>query len=174
MSGTAADATAEDHSLFTSRGGVIDLGARTKLLFKGADRVRYLNGQLTANVASAKMPSVFPACVTTAKGRMCAEVFVSIGLSGVMLDADPAVAETLPGRMERYIIADDVQMEDATDSIAIVHFAGVNPDEVPAEIRTALISSNRFGIAGYDFFPPFREGSLSSLGKNHRGGSSDV
>ncbi len=150
-------ASREEWQAFRERGGVVDLASRVKLLFKGNDRIRYLNGQLTANVASAKCPSVIPACVTTAKGRMCADVFMSIGPSAVLVDADAAVAETLPARMERYIIADDVTMEDATESIAIVHFAGVKMDDIPEEIRAALIPSNRFGIPGHDWFPPFRK-----------------
>ncbi len=150
-------ASREEWQTFRECGGVVDLASRVKLLFQGSDRVRYLNGQLTANVASAKCPSVFPACVTTAKGKLCADVFASIGPSGVLVDADPAVAETLPGRMERYIIADDVTMEDATGSIAIVHFLGVKMDDVPEEICAALVPSNRFGMAGHDYFPPFRK-----------------
>ena len=158
MSVTAdLSASAEEWRAFRDRGGVVDLASRVKLLFKGNDRIRYLNGQLTANIAAAKCPSVFPACVTTAKGRLCADIFVSIGPAGVLVDADPAVAETLPARMERYIIADDVTMEDATGSVAIVHFAGVKVDEVPEEIRAALVPANRFGVAGFDYFPPFRK-----------------
>ena len=102
----------EEWRAFRERGGVVDLASRVKLLFKGADHIRFLNGQLTANVAAAKCPSVFPACVTTAKGKLCADVFVSIGPSGALVDADAAVADTVPTRMERYIIADDVTMED--------------------------------------------------------------
>lgn len=147
----------EEWRTFRECGGVVDLASRVKLLFRGADRIRYLNGQLTANVAAAKCPSVFPACVTTAKGKLCADVMVSIGPSGVLMDADADVAETLPARMERYIIADDVTMEDATENVAIVHFLGVKMEDVPEEIRGALLPSKRFGIAGHDFFPPFRK-----------------
>ena len=148
---------AEEWHAFRELGGVTDLASRVKLLFQGGDRIRYINGQVTANIAAARCPSVIPACVTTAKGRLCADVFVSIGPSGVLVDADPAVAGLLPVRLERYIIADDVTMEDVTESIAIVHFAGVKPDAVPEEIRAALVPANRFGVAGYDFFPPFRK-----------------
>jgi len=149
--------TAGEYRTFRERGGVVDLGSRLKLLFKGADRIRYINGQVTANVAAAKSPSVLPACVTSAKGRLCADVFISIGPSGVLIDADPAVADTLPPRIERYIIADDVTIEDVTDSVAIIHFAGVKPDDVPEEIRPGLLPANRFGVAGFDWFPPFRK-----------------
>jgi len=149
--------TEGEYRAFRERGGVVDLAPRVKLLFKGADRVRYLNGQVTANIASAKSPAVLPACVTTAKGKLCADVFVSIGPSGILVDADPAVADTLPPRLERYIIADDVTMEDATESIAIVHIAGVKSDDLPEEIRAALLPVNRFGVPGFDFSPPSRE-----------------
>ena len=150
-------ACAEEYRAFRERGGVTDLASRVKLLFKGGDRIRYLNGQVTANIAAAKCPSVVPACVTTAKGRLCADVFVSIGPSGVLVDADPAVAGVLPARLERYIIADDVTMEDVTESIAIVHFIGVKMDAVPEEIRAGFVPVNRFGVPGFDFFPPFRK-----------------
>ena len=150
-------AGAEEYRAFRERGGVVDLASRVKLLFKGGDRIRYLNGQVTANIVAAKCPSVVPACVTTAKGRLCADVYVSIGPTGVLVDADPAVAEVLPARLERYIIADDVTMEDVTESIAIVHFIGVKMDGIPEEIRDALVPVNRFGVAGFDYFPPFRK-----------------
>ena len=150
-------AGAEEYRAFRERGGVVDLASRVKLLFQGGDRIRYLNGQVTANIASAKCPSVVPACVTTAKGRLCADVFVSIGPAGVLVDADPAVADALPARLERYIIADDVTMEVVTESIAIIHFIGVQPDAVPEEIRAALLPVNRFGVAGFDYSPPFRK-----------------
>ena len=146
-----------EYRAFRERGVIVDLAARVKLLFKGADRVRYINGQVTANIASATSTAVIPACVTTAKGKLCADVFVSIGPSGVLVDADAAVTDTLPARLERYIIADDVTMEDATDSIAIVHLAGVKPTDVLEEFRDGLLPVNRFGVPGFDFFPPFRK-----------------
>ena len=150
-------ATEGECRAFRERGGVVDLSRRLKLLFSGADRIRYINGQVTANVAAAKSPCVLPACVTSAKGRLCADVFVSIGPAGVLIDADPAVADTLPARLGRYIIADDVTMEDATDSIAIIHLAGVKPGDVPEEFRPGLLPVNRFGVRGFDCFLPFRK-----------------
>lgn len=139
---------------FQQRGGVVDLASRLKLLFTGEDRVRYLHGQLTANLLNPqKNKGVLPACVTTAKGKLCADVFVSFGPSGILLDAEPNVADTLPARMERYIVADDVTMEEATDRVAIVHVIGVPLEQIAA---FAPLPANRFGIEGFDIFPPFR------------------
>lgn len=140
---------------FRHRGGVVDLADRVKLLFTGKDRIRYINGQVTANIASAKMPSVTPACVTTAKGKLAGDVFVSVGPSGILIDADASLAETLTMRLERYIIADDVQLEDVTETIAIIHLLGMN--EPPESARQHALPSNRFGLPGWDYFPPFRK-----------------
>jgi tRNA-modifying protein YgfZ len=142
---------------FRRRGGMADLASRLKLLFTGPDRARYLNGQLTANVAAAKTPSVLPACVTTAKGKLCGDVFVSLGPSGILIDAEPALAETLPPRLERYIVADDVQMEDVTGTIAIIHLVGMTTDALPHSMRASVVPSNRYGVLGWDYFPPFRK-----------------
>src|SRR5690348_7096654 len=113
--------TAERYREFRERGGIVDLADRLKLLFTGADRFRYLNGQVTANLLTAPNPGVIPACITTAKGKLCADAFVSLGPSGILIDADPLLADTLQLRMERYIVADDVTMEDVTERVAIVH-----------------------------------------------------
>jgi folate-binding protein YgfZ len=88
---------------------------------------------------------------------LAGDVFISLGPSGILVDSDPALAETLPPRLARYIIADDVQMEDVSSSIAIVHLLGMSMEALPETIRTSLLPSNRFGIAGWDYFPPFRK-----------------
>jgi tRNA-modifying protein YgfZ len=148
---------AAQYARFHERGGVVDLASRVKLLFTGGDRVRYVNGQVTANIAAAKQPCVLPACVTTAKGKLCGDVFVSIGPDAILIDGDAALSGTLPARMERYIVADDVQMEDATGRCAIVHAVGIDPARLAELSGLTPLPANRFGIPGHDLFPPFRE-----------------
>lgn len=150
-------ATAEAYREFQRTGGVIDLASRQKLLFTGADRLRYLNGQVTANLAAAKNPSVIPACVTTAKGKLCGDVFVSLGPEGILVDADSRLADSLPARMERYIVADDVTLADATDDVAIIHCIGIPADKIVAIIGKSGLPVSRYGIPGLDVFPPFRK-----------------
>ena len=48
--------TEGEYRAFRERGGIVDLADRVKLLFKGADRIRYINGQVTANIAAAPSP----------------------------------------------------------------------------------------------------------------------
>src|SRR5580692_6386273 len=100
-------ATASEYLDFQQRGGIADLSDRAKFRLTGADRVRYLNGQVTANILRLPEGEAVPACVTTAKGRLCGEIFVSALSDALLIDAEPSLREPLFERLERYIVADD-------------------------------------------------------------------
>ena len=134
------------HELQT-RGGLADLSARVEIVLTGADRVRYLNGQVTSNVQKLAVGQTQPACVTTAKGKLCAEVLITATADALFIDADAALRDTLPARLERYIIADDVTLADATATRALLHFIGPPP---PALDGAWCAQSRRFGRDGWD------------------------
>src|SRR5438034_946607 len=96
-------------------GAFLDLSGRTTLRVTGSDRLRFLNGQITNDVRKAYEAVAIEACVLNAKGKMNAHVFVSAGPECFWIDADLELREALPARLERYVIADDVQIEDDTD-----------------------------------------------------------
>ena len=129
------------------RGGLADLSDRVKLLLTGADRVRYLNGQVTSNVPKLAAGQTQPACVTTAKGRLCAEVLITALDDALCIDAEAALRATLPARLERYIIADDVTLEDVTETRALLHFIGPPPSAFDS---ARCIRARRFGRDGWD------------------------
>ncbi|MEP6602365.1 MAG: glycine cleavage T C-terminal barrel domain-containing protein [Spartobacteria bacterium] len=126
-----------------------DLSARTKIRVTGQDRQRYLNGQLTNDVRKATESEAIAACILNAKGKMDAHAMVASDGEAFMLDADPVLRETLPSRLERYVIADDVILEDVTERLSILHVIGAALPELP-NCRT--IAANRFGEAGKDLW----------------------
>ena len=136
---------AERYRSFLQLGGVADISDRVKLRLTGADRVRFLNGQITANVVRLTSGAARPACVTTAKGRLCADIFVHATADALLVDADAAVRETLLPRFERYIISDDVTLVDVSDEMRLVHLVG------PAAERPG-VNANRFGRPGLDLW----------------------
>ena len=145
------DPQAYDH--WRRHGGVFDLSARAKLRLRGEDRVRYLNGQVTANVTKLGPGVAMPACVTSAKGKFSAEVFLSASESELYLDAVPELRESLAPRLERYIVADDVRLEDVTTQYGLLHFAG--PEAAGAEFVSqfdpgVVRRARRFGPLGWD------------------------
>ena len=98
-----------------------ELKNRSQLLFSGPDRLRYLNGQVTQDLRKLSTERALPACVTSAKGRLQADVWISDLGTSLLVDAHPAVAETLLARLERYIVADDVSVEDQTRTHTLFH-----------------------------------------------------
>jgi folate-binding protein YgfZ len=133
-----------------------DLSARTKLALTGADRVRFLNGQLTANVTRLAPGVAVPAAITTAKGKLCGEVFIGQGPGdgSLLLDAEPELRESLAARLEKYIISDDVTLEDVTEKFRLLHFMRQEP---PAEWRARAREARRFGTPGWDVWLSLEE-----------------
>ena len=94
-----------------------DLSTRVKLRVSGADRLRFLNGQLTNDVRKATDTKAIEACVLNAKGKIEAHLFFHTAGDAFLLDANLSLQQTLQARLERYIIADDVQVEDVTRGV---------------------------------------------------------
>jgi folate-binding protein YgfZ len=130
----------------------VDLSARVKLRVTGADTFRFLNGQITNDLRKASESGAIQASILNAKGKLSAHVFVSKGGEGFLLDAEPDLREELPARLERYIIADDVQIEDVTEKFLIFHVIGESQPTVTDSMRT--LAANRFGFAGWDIWSP--------------------
>jgi folate-binding Fe-S cluster repair protein YgfZ len=96
------------------RGGLFDLSARAKLRISGADRLRYLNGQISNDLRKATEITAIHACVLTAKGKINADVFITADADSFLVDSEAKMREALAARLERYVIADDVQIDDVT------------------------------------------------------------
>jgi folate-binding protein YgfZ len=125
-----------------------DLSPRTKLRVSGNDRLRFLNGQLTNDVQKATASAAISAALLNAKGRMEGHVFVSSGADWFYVDAAPELRENLAPRLERYIIADDVKIEDVTSEFSIFHVLG-EAAVGPSSSARALLAL-RFGVSGTD------------------------
>lgn len=112
--------------------------------------VRYLNGQVTNDLRKATPTSAIQASILTAKGKLSAHVFISRESENVfLLDADSKLREELPARLERYVIADDVQIEDVTESFSLFHVVGEMETAI-ADART--VAAERFGTPGQDYW----------------------
>ena len=131
-------------------GAFFDFSERTKLRITGSDRLRFLNGQITNDVRKATESTAIEACVLNAKGKLNAHLFLSAGPDCFWIDADPELREALRARLERYVIADDVQIEDVTDRLSIFHVLSRAAPEVNDSRR--IVSTRRFAEAGWDIW----------------------
>ena len=134
----------------TGEGVFFDFSGRTKLRITGNDRVRFLNGQITNDARKATESAATEACVLNAKGKLNADIFLSAAPDCFWVDADPDLQKALPARIERYIIADDVQIDDVTDRFSIFHvLSGAAPDVADCQ---RILSTRRFAETGWDIW----------------------
>jgi folate-binding protein YgfZ len=133
----------------TGQALVVDLSERAKFRITGADRLRFLNGQITNDLRKASETSAIEACILNAKGKTDAHTFVSASGESFLVDAAADLQEKLKVRLERYVIADDVQIEDVTNQFSLFH---VLSRQAPAVEAGRVISVRRFAEPGWDIW----------------------
>jgi folate-binding protein YgfZ len=146
---------------------LIDLSDRAKYRVIGNDRSRFLNGQLTNDILNLQPGTAIYACALSAKGKLCADLYVAATKDYHYLDTDPLLRESLAARLEKYMIADDVALEEVTDTFGLFHLP--NLDSLGAHSEFSLpalfsenaegfvIACNRFGVPGIDLWFPAGE-----------------
>src|SRR6266480_4016964 len=127
----------------------LDLSERAKFRITGTDRLRFLNGQITNDLRKASETSAIEACILNAKGKTDAHIFVSASGESFLIDAAADLRETLKARLERYVIADDVQIEEVTDQFSLFH---VLSQQSPAPESGRTVSVCRFVEPGWDIW----------------------
>ena len=127
---------------------LFDLSVRIKLRLAGSDRVRFLNGQLTNDVRKANANLLKRACLLSVNENMDAYILIGAGADNLFVDAAAESKETLAARLDRYLIADDVTIEDVTKQFALFHVTGESAPTLPNDMRWRR--GKRFGTAGWD------------------------
>jgi folate-binding protein YgfZ len=127
----------------------VDLSERAKFRVTGADRLRFLNGQITNDLRKANETSAIEACILNAKGKTDAHIFVSASGESFLVDAAADLREKVKLRLERYVIADDVQIEDVANQFSLFH---VLSQPTPALQSGRIVSVRRFAEPGWDIW----------------------
>ena len=127
----------------------LDLSARAKFRITGTDRFRFLNGQITNDLRKASEGVAIEACILNAKGKMEAHIFVAALSDSFLMDIEPDLREKLHARLERYVIADDVEIENVSDQFSMFH---VLSEESPSVEDGRIVSVRRLAKPGWDIW----------------------
>jgi len=111
---------------------VIDLSARGAVRVGGADRVRFLQGMITADVVKLAAGDGCYAFQLDQKGHVLADMHVLCGDDAFLLECDRAQAPLIVDRLAQYAIADRVDLLDISAAIAVLAVEG--PASEPPEI----------------------------------------
>ncbi|MEI2726221.1 MAG: hypothetical protein V9H26_22720 [Verrucomicrobiota bacterium] len=110
--------------------GVLDLSFRSRLCLTGADRVRFLHGQITNDVKRLRPGEGCYAALVTAKGKMQSDLNVFALPDELLLDFEPGLTATVTARLEKYLVADDVQVVDVAPHYGLLSVQGPQAESV--------------------------------------------
>jgi folate-binding protein YgfZ len=91
-----------------------DLSHRLRWLVKGADAIRFIHGQCTNDVNRLAVGEGCYACFLTIKGKLRGDAVIYRLGESLGIETDANQGDALRSSLERFIIADDVQIEDVT------------------------------------------------------------
>jgi folate-binding protein YgfZ len=119
-----------EHVALCQNVGLLDLCFRSRLCLSGADRVRFLHGQVTNDVKRLQTGAGCYAALITAKGKMQSDLNIYSLADELLLDFEPGLTRTVSERLEKYIIADDVQVANVAVLFGLLSVQGPRALEV--------------------------------------------
>jgi folate-binding protein YgfZ len=119
-----------EHAALGQSAGVLYLGFRSRLCLVGADRARFLHGQVTNDVKKLRPGEGCYAAITSAKGKMESDLNIFCLAEELLLDFEPGLAGKISQRLEKYIVADDVQIVDAAPHYGLLSVQGPRAEAV--------------------------------------------
>jgi folate-binding protein YgfZ len=115
---------------------LLDLSARGRIRVTGEDRARLLHAMTTNHVQQLKPGEGLYAFFLNAQGRILADSYVLCFEEHFLLDTEPETRTLVHEHLDRYIIADDVMLEDITEQTFCL---GIEGPEAQAMARAAAL-----------------------------------
>jgi folate-binding protein YgfZ len=121
----------------------LDLSARGRVIARGRDRVRLLHNLTSNDVRKLTPGQGCYAFLLSPQGRIQADLLLFHFEDTFLIDTEPELREKVPQHIRRYIIADQVELEDVTEKTGEVGLEG------PA--AAALLASLGAPVPGDDY-----------------------
>jgi len=119
-----------EHAALHQSAGVLDFSFRSRICLTGGDRVRFLHGQVTNDAKKLRVGEGCYAAVTTNKGKVESDLNIFRLADELLLDFEPGLTEKVSQRLEKFIVADDVQIVDVAPHYGLLSVQGPKAEEV--------------------------------------------
>lgn len=167
--------TEKEYLALTAGCGLIDFSFRSRICLLGPDREKFLHGQVTNEIVRLRPGEGTYAALVTAKGKLQCDLFVYKLTEELLLDFEPGLSASVSQRLEKYIIAEDVQIVDVAPHYGLLSLQGPSAGDVvrSMQLGTAVpeqrltwakaaspagdlyvMNNPRLGSVGFDLFVP--------------------
>ena len=123
------DAVSEHHAV-RARVGIADLSHRGRLRLTGEDRAKFLHRIISNDVEGLEVGHGNYATLLTHRGKIIADMHVYVREATLYLETASETTETLFKELDKYIVADDVVLEDVTAETGVIGIYGPQSSDV--------------------------------------------
>lgn len=131
-----------EHAAVRSDVGIADVSYRCRYRLTGNDRATFLQRIVSNDVEGLSSGQGIYALLLTHRGKIIADLSISVLADSISVDTAPETAGSLFNELDKYIIADDVELADVTMETGAI---GVHGPKAPALLGTVLEME---GLAG--------------------------
>jgi folate-binding protein YgfZ len=103
---------------------LLNLSPRARILARGRDRARLLHNLSTNEVKKMTSGSGAYAFLLSPQGRIQSDLTLFCFADHFLIDTEPELRERVPAHIRRYVIADQVELEDVSDSLSSLGIEG--------------------------------------------------
>jgi folate-binding protein YgfZ len=132
--------------------GLVDASARGTVVVSGPDRVAWLHGLCTQDIKGLAPWHNAYACHIDIKGRIVAD-FSALALDELLvLDTEPGVGRPLMRTLRRYVVMEQVKLEDRADWTGTLELFGPQAFDLCAQVFEGDALSTQEGAAAPGFW----------------------
>ena len=119
----------------------LDLSARGRIRAVGEDRVRLLHAMCTSHIQQLQTGEGCYAFFLNPQGRILADALVLALPGALVIDTEPETRQSLYAHLDKYIIADDVTLEDTTAETVAMGIEGPAAEDVVSRLGAPIPSA---------------------------------
>jgi folate-binding protein YgfZ len=109
----------------------LDLRARGRILARGRDRARFLHNVTSNDVKKMTPGSAAYAFLLTPQGRIQADLWLACFDDHFLIDTLPELREKVRAHILKYKVADQIELEDVTETTAAIGVEGPSAAGIP-------------------------------------------
>ena len=129
--------------------GWLDLRSRGRIVARGRDRARFLHN-VTSNEVKKMIPGdVCYAFLLTPQGRIQADLWILCRQDDFLIDTEPELREKVRTHILKYKVADQIELEDVTESTAAIGVEGPAAEAIALESRAPITLTGQPGFRIY-------------------------
>ena len=119
-----------EHHAVRNGVGIVDVSYRSRHQLTGDDRAKFLHRIISNDVENLSAGQGTYATLLTHRGKIIADLNVYVLEDTIIIDTAPETAENLFGELDKYIIADDVELSEVTAETGAIAVHGPKASEL--------------------------------------------